>query len=272
MKKVLSIIFSLLLIFNLVGCSSGEKEKSKAKSSNGKEIITVGATPVPHKEILEQIKPLLEEKGYELKIVEFTDYVTPNTALQEGDLDANFFQHLPYLKTSCEEKKLDLDYTVKIHIEPMGLYSNKIANLSDLPVGATIAIPNDPSNGARALRVLENAGLIKVNDGELISKLDITENPKEIKIQELDAPQLPRVLEDVDAAVINTNYAIEANLNPSKDALAIESKDSPYANILAVRKDDKDKTSIKVLSEVLTSEKIKNFILEKYDGNIVPTF
>ena len=269
MKKILVILLSLFTVFGLAGC------KDSSKSSQGnveKKEIVVGATPVPHKEILDKVIPILEKEGYKLKIIEFTDYVTPNTALQEGELDANFFQHVPYLKKLNEEKKLNLDYTVKVHIEPMGLYSKKVKSVKEIKNGAVIAIPNDATNGARALRVLEAAGIIKLKSGELISKLDIIENPKQIKIQELDAPQLPRVLDEVDGAVINTNFAIEAKLNPIKDAIAIEGKDSPYANILAVRKQDKDKAYIKALSEALNSEEIKKFIEEKYNGNIVPAF
>lgn len=271
MKKILSGILSISLAVALVGCGAA-KDASTAESSSDKKTIKVGATPVPHKEILEKVKPILEKDGYKLEIVEFTDYVTPNTALQEGEIDANFFQHEPYLNKFNEEKHTELDYTVKVHLEPMGVYSKKIKKLDELKDGAVIAIPNDPTNGGRALRVLEKEGVIKLKSGELISKLDITENPKKLDIKELDAPQLPRVLEDVDAAVINTNYAIPANLNPLKDAIAIESKDSPYANVLAVRKKDKDKPYIQVLSKALTSPEIKKFIEDNYKGSIIPSF
>jgi len=267
MKKLLSVLLSIVVIFTLSGC--GAKKEAVVAD---KKIIKVGASPVPHKEILELIKPILAKEGYTLQIVEFTDYVTPNTALAEGELDANFFQTIPYLEQFSKEKKLDLTYTVKVHIEPMGLYSSKYKKLSDLKDGAKIAIPNDPSNGARALRVLEKAGLIKLKAGELISKLDITENPKNIKITELEAPQLPRILKDVDAAVINANYAIEAGLNPTADAIAIEAKDSPYANVLAVKTADKEKPYIKALSKALTSPEVKKFIEDKYKGNVVPAF
>jgi D-methionine transport system substrate-binding protein len=266
MKKILSILLTIVVISTLSGCGA-KKEVAKTEKKN----IKVGASPVPHKEILEVVKPLLAKEGYTLEIVEFTDYVTPNTALAEGQIDANFFQHVPYLQSFSKEKNLDLDYTVKVHLEPMGVYSNKYKKLSDLKDGAEIAIPNDPTNGARALRVLEKAGLLKLKSGELISKLDITENPKKFKITELDAPQLPRVLKDLDAAVINSNFALEAKLNPT-DALAIESKDSPYANVLAVRKEDKDKAYIKALSKALNSPEVKKFIEDKYKGSIVPAF
>lgn len=267
MKKVLALLLGILLLIGIAGCGTKKQE-----ASADKKVIKVGASPVPHAEILEAVKPILAKEGYTLKIVQFNDYVTPNTALQDGEIDANFFQHIPYLKKSCEEEKLDLDYTVKVHIEPMGVYSLKIKSLSELKSGAQIAIPNDPTNGARALRVLEKAGLIKLKAGDLVTKLDITENAKNLKFQELDAAQLPRVLKDVDAAVINTNYAIQANLNPTKDALAMEAKDSPYANVLAVRKQDKDKPYIQALSKALNSPEIKKFIEDKYKGSIIPAF
>ncbi|WP_392485943.1 MetQ/NlpA family ABC transporter substrate-binding protein [Haloimpatiens sp. FM7315] len=273
-KKISVLLVGLLLGASVIGCGASKEkaEVNQSSSVNDKKEIVVGATPVPHKEILEEAAKLLEKEGYKLKIVEFTDYQTPNIALAEGQLDANFFQHVPFLKKTAEEKNLDLDYTVKVHIEPMAVYSKKIKDLKDLKEGAEIAIPNDPTNGGRALKVLESAGLIKVKEGELISKVDILENKKNLKITEIDSPQLPRVLEDVDAAVINTNFAIEAGLNPTKDALAIEDKDSPYANIIAVKKEDKDKDYIKALSKVLTSKEIKKFIEEKYKGSIVPAF
>jgi D-methionine transport system substrate-binding protein len=266
MKRLITLSLALLLSLGIfAGCSSNA-------SSNDKKVIKVGATPVPHAEILEQVKPLLEKKGYTLEIVEFTDYVTPNTSLADGQLDANFFQHIPYLTEFNKEKNLNLTYTAKVHIEPMGIYSNKVKNLADLPDGATVVIPNDATNGARALRVLENAGLIKVKDGDLVSKLDITENRKNLVIEELEAAMLPRQLDSVDAAVINANYALEAGLTPAKDALALESIDSPYANVLAVKAEDKDKPYIKALSEALNSPEIKKFIQEKYNGSVVPAF
>lgn len=266
MKKILFLVLTTVIALSLVACGG------KSQVSNDKKVIKVGATPIPHAEILEQVKPILAKEGYTLEIVEFTDYVTPNTALAEGQLDANFFQHIPYLKKTNSEKNYNLDYTVKVHLEPMGVYSSKLKKLSDIKNGAEIAIPNDPTNAARALRVLESEGLIKVKAGDLVTELDITDNPKALKIKELDAPQLPRALKDVDAAVINTNYALEAKLNPLKDALALESKDSPYANVLAVKKSDKEKPYIKALSKALNSPEIKKFIEDKYKGNIVPAF
>lgn len=275
MKKgrILSVAISALLVLGLAGC--GQKQDSAKQSDTSKEtkkVIKIGASPVPHKEILEVVKPILQKEGYDLQIVEFTDYVTPNTALNDGELDANFFQHIPYLTTFNKEKHTDLVDTAKVHIEPMGVYSNKVKKIEEIKDGAEIAIPNDPTNGARALKVLQTAGLIKLKDGDLVSKLDITENKKNIKIKELEAPQLPRVLNDVDAAVINTNYAIEAKLNPTKDAIAIESKDSPYANIIAVRTKDKDQAFVKALTKAVNSPEVKKFIEDKYKGSIIPAF
>ena len=235
-------------------------------------IIKIGATPVPHVEILEAVKPLLKAKGYDLEIVEFTDYVTPNIAVNEGELDANFFQHLPYLEEFNKNKNTDLVKTVNVHLEPMGLYSNKIKALSELEDGATIAVPNDPTNESRALDILVKEGLLKFKEVDFKTVVDITENPKNLKIKELDAPQLPRVLDEVDAAIINTNYALSANLNPLKDAIIIESKDSPYANIVVVKKGNENKDSIKALNEAINSEEIRTFIKEKYQGSIVEAF
>lgn len=262
MKKILTLLVILVSFITLSACK-GKKDSNE---------IVVGASPQPHKQILEKAAALLEKEGYKLKIVEFTDYVTPNIALDEGELDANFFQHIPYLESFNKEKNLNLTYSVKVHLEPLGIYSSKIKALEELNDKASIAIPNDPTNGSRALRLLESAGLIKLKSGELVTIHDIIENPKNINITELEAPQLPRILGDVDAAVINTNYALEANLNPKSDALFLESKDSPYANIIAVRKEDKDKASIKALSRVLNSDEIRKFIEEEYKGAIIPAF
>jgi D-methionine transport system substrate-binding protein len=274
MKKTVSILLTAILTVGLAGC--GAKQTTATAGANSaasdKKVIKVGASPVPHKEILEVVKPLLEKKGYKLEITEFTDYVQPNLAVNDGQLDANFFQHVPYLQNMVKEKNLALDYTVKVHLEPMGLYSKKVKSLTEIKDGASIAVPNDPTNEARALRVLENAGLIKLKSGDLVTALDVTENKKNLKFKELEAAQLPRTLDDVDAAVINGNYALEAKLSP-KDAIAVESKDSPFANILAVKKADKDKDYIKALSEALTSPEVKKFLADKYkDGSVIPAF
>jgi D-methionine transport system substrate-binding protein len=273
MKKYLLIVLTLILSLNLIACGAKNTVGTSADAAkDDKKVIKVGASPVPHAEILEIVKPILAKEGYTLNVVVFNDYVTPNTALSDGQLDANFFQHVPYLNQTIKEKGYKLDYTVKVHLEPMGLYSSKVKSLNDFKSGDQIAIPNDPTNGSRALRVLEAAGLIKLKTGDAVTKLDITDNPKNLKITELDAAQLPRVLKDVAGAVINSNYALEAKLNPTKDALAIESKDSPYANVLAVRAEDKNKPYIQALSKALNSPEVKKFIEDKYQGSIIPAF
>ena len=270
-KNILKITALSALALGFVACSDSSKNKEE-KVEVKQTTIKIGATPVPHVEILEAVKPLLKAKGYDLEIVEFTDYVTPNIAVDEGELDANFFQHLPYLNEFNKNKNTNLVKTVNVHLEPMGLYSYKIKALSELKDGATIAVPNDPTNESRALDILVKEGLLTFKDVDFKTVVDIINNPKNLKIKELDAPQLPRVLDEVDAAIINTNYALAANLNPLKDALVIESKDSPYANIVVVKKGNENKENIKALNEVINSDEIKKFINEKYQGSIVEAF
>ncbi|QKF83087.1 MetQ/NlpA family ABC transporter substrate-binding protein [Halarcobacter ebronensis] len=271
-KNLLKITAVGALALTLTACSNEKKEENKVASVPTKTVIKVGATPVPHAEILEVIKPLLKEKGYELQIVEFTDYVTPNIAVDEGELDANFFQHEPYLNEFNANKNTSLVKTVNVHLEPMGIYSRKITAINELADNAVIAVPNDPTNESRALDILAKQGLLTFKNVPFKTALDIVENPKNITIKELDAPQLPRVLEEVDAAVINTNYALPAGLNPLNDAIVLESKDSPYANIVVVKKGNEDKDYIKALDEAITSETVKNFIQEKYKGAIIEAF
>ena len=261
MKKALAAVLAAVLLVPAIAFAADDK------------VIKVGVTPFPHKDIMEAARPLLEKEGYELKIVEFTDYVTPNTALAEGAIDANFFQHVPYFDNANKERGLKCVWVAKIHIEPMGLYSSKVKSVDEIEEGAQIAIPNDATNCARALRVLEKAGLIKVKEGELITAKDITDNPKKLKISEIDAAQLPRTLQDVTAAVINTNFAGEAGLNPAKDAIVIEDKDSPYANIIVVREADKDSDKTKALVKATQSPEVKKFIeTELVPKGIVPAF
>ena len=269
LKKLLALTLAGALAVTAVGCRA--KNDASSKDKDDKKLV-VGATAVPHAEILEHIKPILKEKGYDLEIKVFDDYTLLNPAVEDGTLDANFFQHIPFLEQCNEGQNLDLDYTVKVHIEPMGVYSDKVNNLDDLENGAEIAVPNDPSNEARALELLEANGLIKLKDVENPTVKDIKENLKNLKLTEVQAEQLPRVLPDVAAAVINTNWALQADLNPIKDAIAIESSESPYANVLAVKKSNKDLEKIKVLSEVLNSEDVKKFIEDKYEGSIIPAF
>ena len=273
MKKTVWALAGLLALGALVAGCSGEK-KEAAQSSDKKVVLKVGATPVPHAEILNEIKPLLAKDGIDLQIIEFTDYVKPNLSLNDKEIDANFFQHEPYLKKFAADRKLDLVNLVAVHIEPMGVYSKKLKDIKSVPDGPKVAIPNDPTNGGRALNILAKAGLIKLKDGVGISATvgDIVENPKNLKITEAEAAMLPRTLDDVDLAVINSNFAMEAKLNPTKDALFIEPKDSPYANIVAVRKGDENRKEIQALKKALTSPEVKKFIEEKYKGAVIPAF
>ena len=238
------------------------------------DTLTVAATPVPHAEILEFIKPALAKDGVDLKVKVFTDYVQPNVQVAEKRLDANFFQHQPYLDEFNKAKGTNLVAIAGVHLEPLGAYSSKHKTLADLPGGANVVIPNDATNGGRALLLLQKAGLIKLKDSNniLSSVKDITENSKDLKFRELEAATIPRVLTQVDLALINTNYALEAKLDPSKDALVIEGNDSPYVNILVARPDDKDSEDMKKLVAALHSPEVKAFILEKYKGAVLPAF
>lgn len=238
------------------------------------ESLSVAATAVPHAEILEFVKPALAKEGVELNIKVFTDYVQPNVQVAEQRLDANFFQHQPYLDEFNKSRGTELVSVAGVHVEPFGAYSSQHKNLADLPQGANVVIPNDATNGGRALLLLQKAGLItlKPEAGILATPKDIVENPKTIKVRELEAATLPRVLTQVDLALINTNYALEAKLNPTKDALIIEGNDSPYVNILVARADNKDNAALQKLAKALNSAEVKAFIAEKYQGAVVPAF
>ncbi|WP_434457286.1 MetQ/NlpA family ABC transporter substrate-binding protein [Stutzerimonas urumqiensis] len=245
-----------------------------AISAQAAEELTVAATAVPHAEILEHIKPALAEQGVELDVKVFTDYVQPNIQVAEERLDANFFQHQPYLDEFNKGRGTELVSVAGVHIEPFGAYSDKHTSLDALPEGANVVIPNDATNGGRALLLLDKAGLITLKDGAGITATvkDIAENPKKLQIRELEAATLPRVLTQVDLALINTNYALEAGLNPTKDALIIEGNDSPYVNILVARPDNKDSAAMQKLAKALHSDEVKQFIDEKYKGAVVPAF
>jgi D-methionine transport system substrate-binding protein len=245
-----------------------------AFSAQAADTLTVAATAVPHAEILEFVKPALAKEGVDLKVKVFTDYIQPNVQVAEKHLDANFFQHQPYLDEFNKGKGTNLVSVTGVHLEPLGAYSSKFKKLEDLPNGANVVIPNDATNGGRALLLLEKAGLIKLKDAKniLSTPKDIAENPKGLKIRELEAATLPRVLTQVDLALINTNYALEAKLNPEKDALIIEGSDSPYENILVARPDNKDSAAMQKLAAALHTPEVKAFILEKYKGAVVPAF
>ncbi len=277
-KKVLiillTLIAALIILLTLIAAFAFANGSSEASQTNSKT-IKVGATAVPHAEMLNLVVDDMASLGYELKVVEFTDYVTPNTATEDGDLDANFFQHIPYLETFNQEHGTHLVNAGGIHIEPMALYSKKYSKLEDLPEGATIAIPNDTTNEGRALLLLESAGLIELNDKAGISatKLDITSNPHGYKFEEIEAASLPRIVEDVDAAVINGNYAIPAGFSAKNDGLLVEGADSPYVNILAVKEGNENKEAIKALVSCLQSQEVKDWVAQNYpNGEVVVVF
>ena len=279
MKKLFAIIAALVVaVFAFAGCGGSQSASSgsgSASSGSGQKVLKIGASPVPHAEILEVVKPLLAKEGIELQVVEFSDYVQPNLALNDKELDANFFQHEPYLDNfMTEHTDVKLANAGGIHIEPMGIYSKKIKKLDELKDGASIAIPNDPTNGGRSLLLLEKAGIIKLKDGIGVKATvqDIVENKKNIKFQEVEAAQVPRTLDDVDAAVINTNFAMQVNLVPTKDALFMEDSTSPFVNIVAVRKGDENRPEILALMKALKSDEVKQFINDKYKGAVVPAF
>lgn len=285
-KKLIALLlivgFSLAV---LAGCGGGNDAPPADQGSQPSEqaadepvTLVIGATPEPHAEILLKAKELLVEKGIELDIREFTDYATPNIALNDGSLDANFFQHVPYLNDFKEQHNMDLTWTTAVHFEPLGLYSLKIDDLSELKDGDIIAVPNDATNEARALWLLQDNGIITLKEdvGLTATIRDIVEYHVKVEIKELEAPQLPRSLEDVTGAVINGNYAIGAGLNPAKDALVMEDPSSlaadTYKNVIAVRVGDENRPEILALDEVLTSPEMKQFLEEKYQGAVVPVF
>ncbi len=297
MKKTFGVVTAAVLAAaSIAGCSGNKAAETTAVESSAEETtaaettaeettaasgdlqkIVVGASPAPHAEILKAANEVLKEKGYELEIKEYVDYIQPNLALESGDLDANYFQHLPYLESFNKENGTNLVSAGAIHYEPFGVYAGKTTSLDELQDGATIAVPNDTTNEARALLLLEAQGLIKLKEdaGLTATKNDIVENPKNLQLYEVEAAQLPRVIGDVDVAVINGNYAIEAGYKVS-DALAVEASDSlaatTYGNVVAVRAGEENDPAIQALIEALTSDEVKAFIESTYDGAVVPLF
>lgn len=266
MKKVLTAVLICLVCLSVF--AGGKKESNVNK-------IVVGASPAPHANMLELVKDDLKAQGYELEVKIFEDYVLPNDAVESGEIDANFFQHVPYMNQFNEEKGYHLVSAGGIHVEPLAVYSNKAKALSDIKDGASIAVPNDPTNEGRALLLLQSAGLIKLKDSSNLTstKEDIVSNPKNIKIVEMEAASLPRVLSDVDAAVINGNYAIEAGLTAAKDGLFIEGADSPYVNIIAVKQGNENSAAVKALVKALQSDKVAKWVKENYpNGDVVTVF
>ena len=273
-KKILALALAgVLVVGALTGCGSSKSESSEKKTDDKK--ITVAASATPHAEILEEAKTLLKDKGYELEVKIFDDYVQPNNVVESGEFDANYFQHVPYLEQFNEEKGTHLVVAGKIHYEPFGIYPGTKKDLTDIAKGDKIAVPNDTTNEARALLLLQDNGIIKLKDGAGIKATvnDIEENPNNIEIVELEAAQVPRVVNEVAYVVLNGNYALEANYTVKKDALAYEKSDSEaaktYVNVIAVKEGNENSEKIKALVDVLKSDSIKKFINEKYDGAVI---
>lgn len=276
MKKKLYLLLALVLaVASLTACGSSDK-KDDSKKAESKGTIKVAASATPHAEILEEAKKILKDKGWDLQIQVFDDYVQPNNVVESGDFDANYFQHIPYLEQFNKEKGTHLVNAGGIHCEPFGIYPGTKKKLDELAEGDTIAVPNDTTNEARALLLLEANGIIKLKDGAGLTATvkDIAENPKNVKIQELEAAQVPRVKDEVAFVVLNGNYALQAGFSVSKDSIAYEKSDSEaaktYVNVIAVKKGNENKPGIKALVEVLKSDEIKKFINDKYDGAVVP--
>ena len=277
LKKALALALTgAVIIGAFAGCGAKKDSSSDTKKEETKKIV-IGASPSPHADILKVAKKELKKEGYELEIKEYSDYVQPNTALESGDLDANYFQHKPYLDDFNKKKKTHLVSAGMIHYEPFGIFPGKTKTLKDLKKGATVAVPNDTTNEARAL-ILQDQGLIKLKDGAGLTatKKDIVENKKDLAIKEIEAAQIPRSLKDVDIAVVNGNYALQAGLKVNKDALATEDADSvgakTYGNIVAVKKGNEKLAATKALIKALKSDTVKKYINDKYDGAVVPLF
>lgn len=278
LKKALALALTgAVIIGAFAGCGAKKDSSSDTKKEETKKIV-IGASPSPHADILKVAKKELKKEGYELEIKEYSDYVQPNTALESGDLDANYFQHKPYLDDFNKKKKTHLVSAGMIHYEPFGIFLGKTKTLKDLKKGATVAVPNDTTNEARALLLLQDQGLIKLKDGAGLTatKKDIVENKKDLAIKEIEAAQIPRSLKDVDIAVVNGNYALQAGLKVNKDALATEDADSvgakTYGNIVAVKKGNEKLAATKALIKALKSDTVKKYINDKYDGAVVPLF
>ncbi|WP_369388143.1 MetQ/NlpA family ABC transporter substrate-binding protein [Streptomyces sp. CG1] len=272
-KLTTAVLAAGALTFGLSACGSGKSSSSSADYSGP---LVVAASPTPHAEILNFVKKNLAKKaGLDLEVKEFTDYITPNTATEDGSVGANYFQNQPYLDDFNNKRGTHIVPVVTVHLEPLGLYSHKVKKADALKSGATIAVPNDAVNEARALKLLAAGGLITLKDGvgNEATAQDIIKNPKHLQFKEVEAAQTPRSLDDVDAAVVNGNYAISAGLKPAKDALVLESaKNNPYANFLAVKKGDEKDPRVKKLAKLLTSPEVKKFIEDKYQGSVIPSF
>ena len=278
-KKLLALLLGLTLCLSLAACGGDSgtttDDTTETDGDTAETVtLTVAASPTPHAVILEQCVPLLAEQGIELVVNQYDDYVVPNTAVEDGDEDANYFQHLPYLEEFNESRGTHLVSVASVHIEPMGIYAGQTTSLEDLPDGAVIGVPNDPTNEGRALLLLQSQGLITLDDSSNLTATpnNIVDNPKNLEFREIEAQTLPSSLPDLDLAVINSNYALGAGLNPNTDALAIESSDSPYVNVLVVKEGNENNEAIQALVEALHSDTIRDYITETFDGAVVPAF
>lgn len=283
-KNVLALALAVVLVFALAACAGGTETKnpgnSDAPSTPKPEMVKlkVAASATPHAEILAQVKDELAEQGIDLVVTEYGDYVIPNTAVEDGDEDVNYFQHQPYLDQFNVENNTHLVSVAAIHYEPFGIYPGKTTNLADLPDGASVGVPNDATNEARALQLLEAQGLIKVKEGAGLNATpnDIVENPKNLKFVELEAAMLPNVTSEMDLAVINGNYALQAGFSSAKDALALEDASSEaaqtFANVIVVKEGNENNEAVKALVKALQSDKVKDYINETYEGNVLPIF
>ena len=290
-KKLIALALALIFCLALTACggsgsnaepteapeaeaTEAPEEEETAETEDEPVVLKVGATSVPHAEILEQVVDVLAEQGIDLQITEYGDYVVPNTAVEEGEDDANYFQHIPYLDEFNATRGTHLVSVAGIHIEPMGIYSETLTSLDELSEGATVAVPNDVTNEARALLLLQSQDLITLKDGAGLEATpnDIEENKLNLQFKEMEAAMLPNIVSEVDIAVINSNYAMEANYNPVEDSLAIEDADSPYVNVLVVKEGNEDNPAVQALVEALQTDEIREFIETEFDGAVVPVF
>ncbi len=287
-KKIFALSLALILALSLAACGGNDAApadtqapadsadaQAPAGSAPAETVkLSVAASPTPHAEILNQCVDILAEQGIELVVNEYSDYVVPNTAVEDGDEDANYFQHVPYLDDFNAERGTHLVSVAGIHVEPMGLYAGKSASLDAIPDGGTVAVPNDATNEGRALLLLEAQGLIKLKDSSNLASTpkDIAENPKNLEFVELEAANVPANLDEVDIAAINSNYALGAGLNPVEDALVIESSDSPYVNVLVVKEGNENNEAVQALVKALQSDAVKDYINNTFGGAVVPAF
>ncbi len=274
MKKLLFTALLILVLTALAACGGKDKSEGATEGLLSDGVLTIGVTAGPHEEIVEKVKELAAKDGLEIKIQSFSDYVMPNVALAESEIDMNIFQTIPFFEQMKKDRNLDLVAVGETVTFPMGIYSNQVKDVSELPEGAKIGLPNDPTQGGRALMLFESAGMITIEEGldSNATVNDIVDNPKQFQFIELDAAQIPRQLTELDAAAINSNFAIDAGLSPAEDSVFIEPKDSPFVNIIAVRAESKDDEVIQQFVDLYRSEEVKQFIEERFDGSLIPSW